>query len=606
MQRAYVLIAFRSRPSPGVLDETRRAVENRLLAISRRTPTIVRGPDYLLAYEEPGAKAWIGTAGRHVILCDGWVGSAVSDGALLTALHGDSRAALSAVVPQGNYTLASVHTKEDGSWASVAAMRDHVGGCPLYSSFTDELFALSNFPALLAAIPAVGSEINAGFAAEYLAAEFNSVHETLYRNVTRVLGGHRVRFDRTDRTPRFQRYWCPRATVERRSPADARAEFGSLLDDAIVRTCSGTRRVTLAVSGGVDSSCLAVRLNRLLADGRLPGVDVSFVTVAFEDACSEAPYIEALRSAIAFPILPIKPRYATVEELDELMYRLRYPAGTYVGSTMSRISEHVVSAGGGLMLNGEGGDELLVPYATALWQAAGNPRDWGAVGQFIRVRAKSAPESMSLRGRLRHIAAPWLGWSVENVLRRHRDRQRSGWRSPVDAAWAHHANLSRRLDSLVPPDGCRTLAMALAQSGFWSEGQEAAYFQAYADGVERRSPLMDARLLQYCNTLALDLLDGQSLVSRRLMRDTCSELPKLIARRVGKAEFSTAVSPPLAEVAIARFGRDWNCPRADPFGQIVLGAKEPMHVWRLDAACSFAALIAVRSIDDPTKSNVKG
>jgi asparagine synthetase B (glutamine-hydrolysing) len=471
------------------------------------------------------------------------------------------------------------------------AARDKVGLRPLFFSEQGENIGIANFPGALALIPWVGAALNDGYAAEFLATEINSVAETIYDRVARITGGH-VLTREAGRKRIVRRYWRLPTDLMRNTAGEYPIKFRTALNEAVIAATASHLPVSLLVSGGIDSSSIAVVLSGLQASTSARARDVVAYSLVYPGLdCDESQYIDAIEQAITFPVVRVQPRYFSEPEIGDFSGRLRYPLGSFVGSCVLDIHALVRARNGRVLVNGEGGDELLVPTATALWSAFADPRDFSALVRYLRVRHSLRPRSMSWRGQLRFVLEPFQGFRASNFLSRRRERRRSRWASPVDIEWGIRVALSRRLDSLLPSSGARTLAGALASSGFWSDKSETLYFFYFLQGLEPRSPLMSARLMELANRLPPGQLDGQSVFSRTLLRKCLvRELPAKVASRIGKAEFSAAVRPALERATDSRFSPGWARPVMGQLGSATVERTGP--IWRLDAAQSLHAFIA--------------
>ncbi len=490
----------------------------------------------------------------------------------------------------GDYSFVSIRVSGRSAVPDIFAVRDKVGIRPLFYAEAGGRIAISNLPGALAAVPWVDVSLNEGYAAEFLAAEINSVGETLYRGVSRIIGGHRLS-TREGQKPTVARYYRPNDTVSRLRQEESVEAFRERFMEAVYSASGDPHPAGLMLSGGIDSSSIAMALADLAAAGRVDPGKLTGLSLVFPgQACDEQLYLDAIEAVVPFKIERFTPVYATCETVAEQTARLKYVVFPFAASGMTVLANYQHKQGGRVILNGEGGDELLLAYAHALRGALLNPRDWASARKYLATRRRSLPTGFSWRGQLRQLVNPLLGWPIENVLNRLRDRQRSGWISPVDPSWSERVQLSARLDQLSPPAFARTVSMALASSGFWAETNENAFFHSLLRGQESRSPMLSARMLEFCNTLPLTMLDGQTEYSRQLLRTSVRHrLPALIAARRGKSEFSSALLPALETAVAARFGANWSCPRLCNAGSSTITRQESPQIWRLDAAQSFAA-----------------
>lgn len=595
---AFLVIACKRKPRSEQLDRLVEVASVRLRSIAASDVFVRPGRDFAVIQQVEDGPAEAASSERacglaNVVVFDGWVKAGERTGAVSSLLSPTSFGNRRVAAPDGAYASVGLQLDSFGQWTRAVAIRDHVGLRPLFEAECAEFFAFSNFPGVLAALPGIGCALNAGYAAEYLSGEINSIGETHFVNVRRIPSGSIVRLDRSNGLRRVNRYWQPASSISRGSSAELTEEFRRLLVDAVRASTQGSSGMALALSGGIDSSCLAVVLADLVDGGCVGGGRARAASLVFPDAAvDESAFVDDVAAVVPFRIDRHPVRYATAEQLQALTDRFHYPFGPFTSTGFSVIAESMRARGERILLNGEGGDELLVPYAGALWGALSSTDEWPALATFCALHYERNVRRLRLRGQPRTMFAPWLGWSGQNLFNRYRDRPRQHQFWSVDQLWASRVSLRDRLDRLVPPPGCRTLAMALATSGYWSEVNEGPSWFGYSAGIELRSPLMDRALLEFCNSLPLAMLDGQGGLSRQLLRNACSpRLPASIALRRSKPEFSAVVRRSLNAVARARFGVCWSRPKFGVLGHSQLSESQPGSVWQLDAAQAYAAFI---------------
>jgi asparagine synthase (glutamine-hydrolysing) len=489
----------------------------------------------------------------------------------------------------GEYAIAVWDRAEQ----TLTAIRDKVGMRPLFRARVGAGCAISNFPGALALLPGVGDAINEGYAAEFLCADTNTADETLLQNVARVPGGHLLAWH-NGASAQVSRYWYPPTAIDRRPPRELIAAFRDQLN-LVVKAASRTRLpLGCQISGGVDSSSVAVTLAQFVDDG---SIEVSRVTGHSQVypglPCDETPYIDAVANVLPFAVLKLVPRYGTSSELDAYTACLRYPFYPFVATSAIRHYAEQRAKGGRVILTGEGGDELFIPTEHALRRAALNCSDQRCLLRYLRRQWQVHSLHASVMGRVRQTLAGLIGTRIENWLRRVWDGRRVPRNWAVDDAWSRSVNLLGRMTSRRDPPAARTAAVASALNGYWSSLFEWDYFQSAVLGVETRHPLASARLHEFVNRLPLRWLDGQTSLDRRLLRLAVGRfLPRSTARRVDKAEFTASALPELISIARAQFS---GSPNANA-GGVQVGTRQlrvqlngVRDVWRLDAARSFAS-----------------
>ena len=143
--------------------------------------------------------------------------------------------------------------------------RDHSGERPLYYSALDHSFAFASMPKGLHPLPFVGSEIDEGYAAHWLAMVNTPPDLTIFRRITLLGAGCSLSVRRG--RMQLQRYWQTDGLAELRlrSVAGYLECFTEQFDRAVrvrLRTIGG---ISAHLSGGLDSSSVAATAAGMLA-----------------------------------------------------------------------------------------------------------------------------------------------------------------------------------------------------------------------------------------------------------------------------------------------------------------------------------------------------
>lgn len=474
------------------------------------------------------------------------------------------------------------------------AVRDKIGIRPLFFAQWQGGMALSNFPGALSVLPSVGSEINEGFAAEFLCANINSVNETLYLNVARLCGGHRLSWQ-SGQQPRIERYWRPGGRVEHMTEEESVAKFRQVLVASVRAASKCTGPLGCQISGGIDSSSVAMVVADLIDAGELSADSVVGMSQIYPGlACDETPYIDAVEKVVPFGVERLAARYCTGEEADVFTLSLRYVYGPFVGTAASRHFLEHRAKGGRVVLTGEGGDQLFQPTALAIWPALMSCREAPYALQYFRRRWQSSPPTASMLGRLRYTLGVAVGSKLELILRRRDDQKSALKRWPVNDAWAVDVALARRLDRNICPYGARTLAVSYSQSGAWSVAYETTYSASLLLGVEVRHPLSSARVIERAAQLPLAVFDGLRKLNRYPLRQAVlHRLPSITAQRTTKAEFTCSALPALISTTTNRIQTASVSLRNGR--EFTVNTARLTNLWTLDAAQAFFSLLQARS-----------
>ncbi|MBS0314497.1 MAG: hypothetical protein JSS05_09960 [Proteobacteria bacterium] len=529
-----------------------------------------------------------------VLLFDGWL----ENSAELAAENGwadreDASIVLAAFSRWGDGAWAHLYGEYsfllwDAATRTLLAVRDKVGVRPIYFAATSDGVIVGNLPGAVAAHPRFSPHVNLGYAAEFLCAEESTVTETLYAGIQRLPGGHVLRWQHGHGVT-VQRYWRPRPRVRRHDVAEATSKCRSLVQHAVAAATRGASFVGCELSGGIDSSSVAVVLARLVEAGDRPAADTTALSLVYPGlSCDETPYIAAVASALPYPAVQLQARYASLRECETATSLLRYPYFPFNASGANPIIDYVRERGG-VLLTGEGGDELFEPTEHALRHALCRASDWTALHRLMRLRWESRGTTRSVLGTVRYIVEPLAGLRLYNAINRWRDRPRAPEEWPIDEVWMRESRLRKRLDRRLYPSNGRTLAMGSALNGVWSPPFEWMFMMSCVTGVEARHPLASAALIEFGNSLPLSFLDGQDARNRLVLRRAgADELPPIVLERTSKAEFTPATLPALIDRANAQRQQQVIAPHEDRvrhrFRAVVTGAR---HIWRLDAALAF-------------------
>jgi len=237
--------------------------------------------------------------------------------------------------------------------------RDRLGVKPLYwSRIGDRLVFASEIKAILES-GLVPARANEAALPELLATRGTSGDETLFSGVFKLLPGHVLTF--ASGAVQVRCYWdvpVDRDPVPTGSDAATDAEtFRALLDESIRLRLMSDVPLGVFLSGGIDSSALAVLMARQL------GRPLQTFSVAFEDrACNELAYAREVADAIGAERHEIViDEHDFFGALPRLVWHedepIAHPSSVplYFVSTLARSQVKVV-------LTGEGSDELLAGY----------------------------------------------------------------------------------------------------------------------------------------------------------------------------------------------------------------------------------------------------
>jgi asparagine synthase (glutamine-hydrolysing) len=322
--------------------------------------------------------------------------------------------------------------------------RDRFGIKPFYyHQNADRLLFASEIKALLAD-PATPAQPNERRIHDYLVYGYlDHTAETCFDGIQQLPPAHYMLIESSAAAPTIRRYWdldpAARVTLD----DDAAAEqFRALFTDSVGRHLQSDVLVGTCLSGGLDSSSIVVATNQLLRAGGLDRTVVGERQKTFS-ACYDDPRYDERRwidtvveqtgvaNAQVFP-----DAQGLLDDLDAFVWRQEEPVGStsvYAQWCVMRLARaHGVT----VLLDGQGGDELLAGYPifqAAWWATLARRGRWlqlrreisaygrrfgGARAARLREAVRLAlPEALAGRisDQLGHAQPVWLGEQLRTM-----------------------------------------------------------------------------------------------------------------------------------------------------------------------------------------------
>lgn len=323
------------------------------------------------------AHALHSAAGRYVAVCSGQIdnraelcrdlersGGAASGGSDLTL-------ALSAFEAWG---VEGAARRIEGSFTAavwdvpgrrLSLLRDRLGINPLFFWHRSGLLAFGSDLAALRRLPGFAADLEPGALADYLRYLYVPGEWTLFRGVFKVRPGHLLTVtDPRDPPPPACAYWSlPRVARDggerpfRGTEEEAVSGLDRLLKASVAAQMAGKGRVGALLSGGIDSTAVAA-VAQEVSGGELASFAIGFEEADFDESAHAAAVAAHLRTA--HTAIPVAER-----DVLPLLNRLAATFDTPIGNP-SQIPMYLASVQAservGVLLSGEGGDELFAGY----------------------------------------------------------------------------------------------------------------------------------------------------------------------------------------------------------------------------------------------------
>lgn len=282
----------------------------------------------------------------------------------------DTEVALEAFIRWGKACL----RRFNGMWAlavydrqreELFLARDRFGVKPLYYASSAGSFAFASEIKQLHSIAGGARRVNREVLADFLFWKYEGhTNETFFEGINVFPAGHSVSLSRDDvATGRVQpeRYWVyePEGSL---GPAVAAERFRELLTDAVRLRLRSDVPVAVTLSGGLDSSsvtCLAAQ-----ALGGTPASALTAFTAVFPDkAFSEQPFAQQVTDLCGARPVYIEPGGAElVDDWGRFVWNMEEPFSSLSYYANWKVYEKVAEHHVPVVLNGQGGDELLMGY----------------------------------------------------------------------------------------------------------------------------------------------------------------------------------------------------------------------------------------------------
>jgi asparagine synthase (glutamine-hydrolysing) len=300
----------------------------------------------------------------------------------------------------------------DSRTRTLVLARDRAGEKPLfYARIGGEVWFASEIQALLRN-PEIVRTIDREALSAYLRMGYVPEPLTMFEAIRRVPAGTFIRFH--GEGEELTRYWDPGSfAVEPRAAGAATVELRSLMEAAVTKQVISDVPVGVFVSGGLDSSILAVLAARVIGASRVHTFSARFAEASFDESDGAA----RLAAGLHTQHVPVPTNEETLREaLSAVVTRFAEPLAdpailpTFLLARAAR--QHVK-----VILSGEGADELFGGYPTYIGHKLAPLYDAlpSAARRFIRRRVDSLPSSsrkVTLEFLLKKFVAdverPWI------------------------------------------------------------------------------------------------------------------------------------------------------------------------------------------------------
>ena len=273
--------------------------------------------------------------------------------------------------------------------------RDRLGIKPFYYAIDGNRFAFASEIKALFELRDFQARLNRSALPEFFAFGYLSAQETLYKNVCKLLPGHRLSLDLAveNSKPQITQYWELDYSLPEHplSEAEYVSQFSELFTETVRAHLMSDVPLGVFLSGGLDSSSIAAEMASL----RKEPIQTFSVGYA-ENQYSELPYARAVARHVGaeYNEVLLGP-VDFFNSLPQLIWHedepLVWPSSVAL-FFVSRLAREKVK----VVLTGEGGDELFagyLKYRVALWNLRGGPLYRKLVPRFLQESVRKALSS---------------------------------------------------------------------------------------------------------------------------------------------------------------------------------------------------------------------
>ncbi|RMG17642.1 MAG: asparagine synthase (glutamine-hydrolyzing) [Planctomycetota bacterium] len=413
-------------------------------------------------------------------------------------------------------------------------VRDRYGIKPLYVREDAARLLFASEPKAIAAVSAAAPD--EGVLGRFLAlGAQDDGPRTFLHGVEALPPGRIVRYERRGVSGRFSRREVRFARLVPGEPTrDLARSLRELLDDAVRLRLRSDVPVGVCLSGGLDSSAVAA-----LAAPRRPGPLLCFTAVHRDPACDERRYARAVARSLGARALEVEPNPG--RRLLELLERIVWFHDEPPARPGILVQWHVMALAAReatVVLDGQGGDELLLGYASDL------PLYLAALGRAALARPRPALLAKLVRDGAGLLGAPSVGPDGRSSLAEHLlhavparlgpgpwEGLDPGLRRAACAVepwrpdcWRWPSPLEARLQEEL----CASSLPALLHHGDRA---------SMAFGLEARVPFLDHRLVSFCFGFPLAVRVSEGRTKAPLRAALAGRLPEAVLARRDKAGF---------------------------------------------------------------------
>lgn len=392
-------------------------------------------------------------------------------------------------------------------------------------------FIAASLPVALLQYPSMPHDINFEYCNAWLSDLPPDSRSTFYCAVSRLNGGKYLTIDQTG-APNIVRWWngIARSSAPSLTKRAAKREIATALEELVHAAAEKNRPTCVQVSGGLDSSTVALAASARVRCGALPPQAFVGVSLTYEGmTCDETPYIRAVRDVLPFESREVPWKPPSIERLDSIASDLAEPCPPTNYLLFFDAAAQSFARGIRVSLSGRGGDELFLLthriLRETLWRG-GLRVCWSYARDILRI-ARKKPKTIEWLRTLRSDLIPH--WRLRPPAKPKLSPTQVG-------AWPLAVPIVLNRDAEQP-----TYAAAHAFSPRYTQSLHWYDSISRLTGLESRDPLMTRRMISVALQMPHEWFDPVAPASRWPFRMAYEGvMPNSLLLRTTKVSFEEA------------------------------------------------------------------
>lgn len=421
--------------------------------------------------------------------------------------------------------------------------RDHFGIKPLfYAAYRDGLVFASEAKVLMS-LPGFKKSVDPAAVHQYLRfGERSAADTTLVKEIAQVPAAHwgTVRLDRPESIS-LHRYWEIPGGIDDVTESSASAEVAELFNRSIRLHLRSDVPVGVCLSGGLDSTAIAMAMRRELPADREVH---AFSYISDDRHLSEERFVDLVPGVVSHKVTPDRGEFA--RDIDDLIFAQDFPFISLSVYAQYQVFRLARKCGINVVLDGQGADEIFCGYPSHLAPRVAALLRQGKLAAAWQVYAGSDTTKMGLNL-----------WMLKAILARILPDSRQwpdglstrffypGW---LNRDWfiANDTNPVLRSLTMSPDALYNDLRMGISDLSLPQllryEDRNSMRFS-----IESRVPFCNHRLVEYAARLPAGLLVSDRGETKHILKQALSDLVPNQIRTRAKVGFAATDASWLAE-----------------------------------------------------------